>query len=92
MTEPIIGPSPRATDIEAIQRELEATPLFMRSLPDDTSSNEQLDALQSLIFDEEPNGLSSDLSQVLYLSCIHCRAIIRLSRSAKFQRSRKRLF
>jgi hypothetical protein len=54
----VAGPNPRVLDFEEKQRELDATPLFMRSLPDDGSSNVELDALQSLIFDEEPNGLS----------------------------------
>lgn len=70
----VAGPNPRVLDIEAKQRELDATPLFMRSLPSDGSSNVELDALQNLIFDEEPNGLSSpiftsqDISRVLIVS------------------------
>lgn len=51
-----VGPAPREIDYEAALRELESHPLFMRELPDDPSSNEKLEALQSLIFDGEPDG------------------------------------
>jgi small subunit ribosomal protein S7e len=73
MAAPLAGPDPPVRDIEAKQKEFDSIPLFMRSLPDDPSSNEQIAALQSLIFDEEPNGLSTTFSQPKSLSRIDCR-------------------
>ena len=51
-----IGPEPKEIDYEAAFRDIESHPLFMRDLPDDPGSNDQLEALKSLIYDGEPDG------------------------------------
>jgi hypothetical protein len=64
-----VGPAPRDIDYEAAFREFESHPLFMRDLPDDPSTNEGLQALQSLIYEEEPDGSVSFFLDLL--SCDH---------------------
>lgn len=51
------GPGPQEIDYDAKFKELQSHPLFMRELPDDSEDNEQLEALKSLIYDGEPDGL-----------------------------------
>jgi hypothetical protein len=50
-------PLPPPVSVEGKLAELDNVPLFMRSLPDDVSSNETVEALQSLIYEDPPNGM-----------------------------------
>lgn len=61
MSEPQVGPKPQRSqyimDPENLDEEMSKVPLFMSHLPD--ADNEQLDALQSLVYDGTPEGLMS---------------------------------
>ncbi|KAJ3122778.1 hypothetical protein HK098_002469 [Nowakowskiella sp. JEL0407] len=49
---------PQRKDPSEIMRGIEATPLFMDSLPEDASENAHLAALQSLVFEGPPNEVA----------------------------------
>ena len=63
----IAGPVVAEIDYDARFKELESHPLFMRDIPDDLHSNEHLEALQSLIYDDTPD---SAYSLIIYESTI----------------------
>ena len=52
-------PEPKRSD-EEIMDELMQTPLFMTSLPKDGADNATLEAIQSLVFDGEPNDVATN--------------------------------
>lgn len=52
------GPQKAEIDYDAKLKEFDAHPLFMRDIPADIESNEQLEAIQSLIYDDTPDSQS----------------------------------
>lgn len=62
------GPQASEIDYAAKFKEIESHPLFMRDIPTDLESNEHLEALQSLIYDDTPDsayGFFSSVSEKL---------------------------
>lgn len=55
-TTTVPGPQKADIDYEAKFKEFDAHPLFMRDIPTDIESNEQLEAIQSLIYDDTPDS------------------------------------
>lgn len=47
---------PQPASIDETLASFDSVPLFMKSLPQDDTDNEALDALQSLVFDGTPDG------------------------------------
>ncbi|KAF8300128.1 hypothetical protein DL93DRAFT_2091045 [Clavulina sp. PMI_390] len=58
------GPAaPQESDVGTKFKELNAHPLFMTNLPDDSESNAPLEALQSLIYDDTPDNTASGFKE-----------------------------
>jgi hypothetical protein len=47
---------PQPASVDETLASFDSVPLFMKSLPQDDTDNEALDALQSLVFDGTPDG------------------------------------
>ncbi|KAJ3086626.1 40S ribosomal protein [Quaeritorhiza haematococci] len=54
----IVGPAQK--DADEFFKELDRTPLFMRSLPQDAEENDMLAALQSLVYDGTPEEIATN--------------------------------
>jgi len=55
MAAPVIGPEKPSREAEALAS-FDSVPLFMKSLPEDSSQDIALAALQSLVHEGTPNG------------------------------------
>lgn len=63
------GPTPKEPmTMKDFQKVLDSTPLFMRETPKGEEDNEVMDALQSLIFDGDGDGMFEYLTMLSRLS------------------------
>jgi len=52
----LVGPAPKPYNAAEVLTSFDSVPLFMRSLPEETSEDSALAALQSLVYDGTPDG------------------------------------
>lgn len=52
----VVGPAPKPYNEAEILASFDSVPLFMKSLPEETTEDSALAALQSLVYDGNPDG------------------------------------